>query len=161
MFAIKQPVPVDADTLTLLNACTMIGDVNMFLSQRYDDNDDDAPPTTWGELEIMIAEPAWRRKGLAQEALKLLLHYITTSPTPHPTATPRASSPVCTALPIPKEHLFVRVSMYNTPSMALFEKLGFVRVKENAVFEEVELGLPHEASIVCATPRAILAWPEA
>ena len=45
----------------------MVGDVNLFF------NDLDDP--TVAEVEIMIAEPSCRRKGLAVEALKLFLYY--------------------------------------------------------------------------------------
>ena len=41
----------------------MVGDVNAFLY----------PETC--ELEIMIAEPSYRRKGLAKEATSLMIRY--------------------------------------------------------------------------------------
>jgi RimJ/RimL family protein N-acetyltransferase len=46
----------------------MAGDVNMFL------NDPDGDRTV-AEIEIMIAEPACRRKGLARESLLLMMAY--------------------------------------------------------------------------------------
>jgi RimJ/RimL family protein N-acetyltransferase len=45
----------------------MVGDVNLFMND-YDDSKN-------AEIEIMIAEPRYRRCGLAREALKLMIHY--------------------------------------------------------------------------------------
>ncbi len=45
----------------------MAGDVNLF----FNDEDD----TTNCEIEIMIAEPTYRRKGFAREALRLMMAY--------------------------------------------------------------------------------------
>jgi hypothetical protein len=46
----------------------MIGDVNIFLN----DCDDDL---TFGEIEIMIAEEAYRRAGYGLEGLKMMMAY--------------------------------------------------------------------------------------
>ena len=45
----------------------MIGDVNIFLNDQ-----DDA---TFGEIEIMIAEEAYRRGGRGLEALRIMMAY--------------------------------------------------------------------------------------
>lgn len=45
----------------------MAGDVNLFF------NDLDEPGLC--EVEVMVAEERWRRKGLAREALLMLLRY--------------------------------------------------------------------------------------
>jgi len=76
----------------------------------------------------MIAESAFRRKGLASEALQLLLSYATSTAYPP-------------ALPVPAEKFVVRIGDANTPSIKLFEKLGFVTTKHVAVFEEIEMRL--------------------
>jgi len=164
----ERPVPKDANIATLLASCSMAGDVNAFLSERYDEeqlhdetdavNDlADAPPSVWAELEVMIAEPRWRRQGLAREALQMLLYFLTADPTPCASSdTPHRS----TALPIAKSRLFARISMYNAPSIALFEQLGFIRGKEYTVFEEVELRVTDESLIQCTKPLAVLEWPE-
>ena len=47
----------------------MAGDVNLYLG-RYEDDD-----PTEAEIEIMVAEPASRRKGIALEALQLMMGY--------------------------------------------------------------------------------------
>ena len=46
----------------------LIGDVNIFV------HDLQGEPFN-GEIEVMIAEPAYRRRGLASEALQLMMHY--------------------------------------------------------------------------------------
>lgn len=49
--------------------CMMCGDVNLFIS-----NDSDTGETI-GEIEIMIAERESRSRGIATEALKIMMHY--------------------------------------------------------------------------------------
>lgn len=46
----------------------MIGDVNIF----FNDPDNDR---TFGEIEVMIAEPDYRRGGRGIEALKMMMGY--------------------------------------------------------------------------------------
>ncbi|WFD05135.1 hypothetical protein MVES1_000461 [Malassezia vespertilionis] len=119
-------------------ACPMIGDVNVFLGERDEEED-----IVCGEMEVMIAEHAYRRQGFASEALQLLMHYITmvrAEPFPlHPT------------------HLFARIGLANAPSIALFERLGFVRFKENTVFQEVEVRARADR-FQRRAPDAVLTW---
>jgi RimJ/RimL family protein N-acetyltransferase len=112
----------------------MIGDVNLFFSDfPPSSSDDDEDPSeavaaaataasdaTWAECEVMIAEIAFRRKGCAQEALQLMLSYALQN--------------------LPRPPLFfARISASNKSSLALFQKLGFVRHRVTEVFQEVEL----------------------
>ncbi|KAI0757791.1 acyl-CoA N-acyltransferase [Daedaleopsis nitida] len=115
--------PRDAATLTpeLLAGQPMIGDVNLFLRGSPDDEEGFEV-----EVEIMIAEAAYRRKGVAYTALQLMLSYTTDAASPAP-------------LPIPKERLVARIGDKNEPSIRLFQKLGFSVTKRVSVFEEVEL----------------------
>lgn len=46
----------------------MVGDVNIFF------NDPDNDPT-FGEIEVMIAEPEFRRTGRGKEALEIIMGY--------------------------------------------------------------------------------------
>jgi hypothetical protein len=46
----------------------MVGDVNIF----FNDPDQDA---TFGEIEVMIAEPEYRRTSRGREALKIIMGY--------------------------------------------------------------------------------------
>lgn len=85
--------------------------------------------------DCFVAEPAFRRKGLALTALQLLLSYAT-EPAP---ASPSSSSHA--PLLIPKDKLVVRVGERNEPSIRLFEKLGFTITKRVEVFEEIEMRL--------------------
>ncbi|KAL7285980.1 hypothetical protein ACG7TL_001095 [Trametes sanguinea] len=103
-----------------LSGLPMIGDVNLFFKGAPDEEDFEV------EVEIMIAEPAYRRRGIAHTALQLLLSYATDPASPSP-------------LPIPKERLVARIGDKNEPSIRLFEKLGFSVTKRVPVFEEVEL----------------------
>lgn len=108
----------------------MIGDVNLFLSDLEDDEDTDTTKSQeanakQGELEIMIAESTARRKGYAQQALKLMMSYACQSP----------------SLSLKPEHLLVKIGRQNHGSIAMFGRLGFVIVKEVEVFNEVEMRL--------------------
>ncbi|KAI6037674.1 GNAT domain-containing protein [Pisolithus marmoratus] len=96
----------------------MVGDVNLFLKGHPSDEDFEA------EVEIMIAESDYRRRGLALEALQLMLSYATGSP----------SAFMCQPL-----SQVIRVARDNRPSISLFEKLRFSIVRVVQVFDEVEM----------------------
>ncbi|KAL7416820.1 GNAT domain-containing protein [Mrakia frigida] len=110
--------PIPPLTPEELAAAPMIGDVNLFLH----------PPEEEGDLgdvecEVMIAELAYRRKHLAQQALSLLLQYATSAP-----------------LSLPASRNFVaKISTSNPASLALFRKLGFGIVKISEVWQEWEV----------------------
>ncbi|KAJ3117619.1 N-acetyltransferase 9 [Physocladia obscura] len=102
------------DDLLLRIGGGMVGDVNLYFTDFED-------PMGRPEIEVMIAEPSMRRKGIALEALQLLMHYAVTN--------------------IPSIHTFVaKISLKNNASRALFtKKLGFVQVSISEVFGEVTL----------------------
>ncbi|KIK64061.1 hypothetical protein GYMLUDRAFT_161710 [Collybiopsis luxurians FD-317 M1] len=132
----------------------MIGDVNVFFSgspgtQKHDsgskiDSDDEEEFTA--EAEIMIAEPSFRRKGFAKEALQLMFSYVTGCPPQYFTQHPQTDRPPTLQhhikMPnlVPPTCLITRISDTNLPSIKLFESLGFRITKEIKVFEEVEMG---------------------
>ncbi|KAI9591490.1 GNAT domain-containing protein [Syncephalis fuscata] len=92
----------------------MIGDVNLFL------NDMDDPHCA--EIEIMIAEPDYRRHGAATEALQMMMHYGST------------------VLGLRK--FVAKIGMKNTGSIHLFtNKLHFEQVSVSQVFEEITFAL--------------------
>ncbi|TFY68859.1 hypothetical protein EVG20_g3379 [Dentipellis fragilis] len=59
--------PASTPTPAQIAALPMVGDVNLFLKGAPADDDFEA------EVEVMIADPAYRRRGLAHHALSLLL----------------------------------------------------------------------------------------
>ncbi|CAL1697196.1 unnamed protein product [Somion occarium] len=98
----------------------MIGDVNLFFKGSPLDEDFEV------EAEVMIADPAYRRRGYASRALQLLLSYATSPSSPAP-------------LPIPPHVLVVRIGEGNGASLRVFERLGFVITKRVEVFKELEM----------------------
>ena len=100
-------------------ASAMVGDVNMFV-----DRDDGAA----GEVEVMVAETKFRRRGLGREAVELLLGY--------------ASRVVGT------RRFFAKIGEANAASLALFrERLGFVDCGYAEAFKEVEVELRLDAPL--------------
>ncbi|CAM6128424.1 unnamed protein product [Calypogeia fissa] len=91
----------------------MVGDVNIFMN---DSNDQHA-----AELLVMIAEPLSRGKGLAKEAVQLMMKYASQN------------------LGISKFR--VKIDDFNSASLRLFQKLGFQNVAYSEVFKEVTLEL--------------------
>lgn len=91
----------------------MIGDVNLFLN---DPDDYHA-----AEIEVMIAEAAFRGKGIASEALKLLIEYA--------------------AIELKLCRFIAKISNINTPSLNLFHKLGFKETGQSHIFNETTLEL--------------------
>lgn len=88
----------------------MAGDCNLFMESME-------PGET--EIEVMIAEEKSRRKGLAEESLKMLMFYAI-------------------------EHLGIKrfiakIKNHNHPSLNLFQKLGFSIEKSVEIFQELHL----------------------
>ncbi|KAE9395725.1 hypothetical protein BT96DRAFT_922656 [Gymnopus androsaceus JB14] len=134
-----------------ISSLSMVGDVNIFFSgspmsvldsRTKPASDDDQEFTA--EAEVMIAEVSYRRRGYAEEALRLMFQYTTGCPagyfTPHPQMEASLTG-VHYKMPftIPPSSLITRISDTNTPSIKLFEKLGFRITKHIQVFEEVEM----------------------
>ena len=92
----------------------MIGDVNLFL------NNDEQCRTA--ELDVMIAEPNARRKGLGRRSALAMMYYGI-----HYWAI---------------NAFIVKIGMNNHASLQLFASLGFKRVSESQVFQEATLALP-------------------
>jgi len=93
---------------------SMCGDVNVFFHSYL---------PNIGELEVMVAEETSRRKGIAQEAITLMMNYV------------RHSFDV---------HQFIaKISAVNESSLCLFrDKLGFSVVEYIQAFDEYELAAP-------------------
>ncbi|KAG7396526.1 N-acetyltransferase 9 [Phytophthora boehmeriae] len=91
----------------------MAGDVNLFF------NDYDDPLAC--EIEVMIAEEKYRRKGFAEEAVKLMMAYATSK--------------------LNVTRFFCKINDSNDASLQLFNKLGYVKCNYVAAFQEVEMEL--------------------
>lgn len=92
---------------------TMIGDVNFF----FNDHDD----ARACEIEIMIAEPSYRRKGYATEALETFMAYG--------------------AMELGVTTFVAKIGFENEPSLGLFARLGYVERSRSEIFQEVTLEL--------------------
>ena len=129
-----------ANDLTL----NMVGDVNAFFSEIIADpiNDDDEGQPTGefsAELEVMIAERSHRRKGLAREALLLLVYFI------------------LKRVQLPIREFVAKISDGNDASMRLFTmKLGFKTRRRLEIFSQTELVLDANTARELATR----AWDE-
>ena len=88
----------------------MAGDINLFLH----DNDD---PYN-AEVDIMIGEPCYRNKGLATEALNLIMHFGIHK--------------------LQIKRFFAKISETNEASIRLFERMGFERINYSEVWKEIE-----------------------
>ncbi|XP_077358025.1 alpha/beta-tubulin-N-acetyltransferase 9-like isoform X4 [Festucalex cinctus] len=89
----------------------MIGDVNFFLSDPED--------LSLAELEIMIAEPDYRGKGIGKEVTQMMMHYGVAK------------------LGINKFQ--AKIGLDNEVSISMFKKLHFHQVSVCQVFKEVTL----------------------
>ncbi|XP_067100830.1 N-acetyltransferase 9 isoform X1 [Osmerus mordax] len=91
----------------------MVGDVNIFLTDPSD--------PSLAELEIMIAEPCYRGKGLGKEVTWMMICYGVTK------------------LGIQKFE--AKIGLDNKVSIAMFKKFHFHELSVSEVFKEVTLGL--------------------
>lgn len=97
----------------------MMGDVNLFLTEPDD--------SSKAELEVMIAEPRCRGKGIGTEVATMMMMYGITK------------------LGIQKFQ--VKVGLENQISINMFKKLQFKEVSTCAVFKEVTMELPIDLSV--------------
>lgn len=92
--------------------------------------------------------------------MTLLVSYITSSPTPTPTQAPASQSHA--TLPIQPANLFVKISLSNEPSIALFRSLGFRQYKVNEKWEEMEMHLEGDSQIKKQLQKFdVYRWPMA
>jgi RimJ/RimL family protein N-acetyltransferase len=134
----------------------MIGDINLFLFDSEEDEEDDAPSahdtqeqrSVIGELELMIASPTHRRQGYGRAALEAFLAYISghwdeisQEYSSSDDANVGVDREQAASAGVPRlQYLRVRIQETNVGSIRLFENLGFVRTHEGAnYFGEVEL----------------------
>ncbi|EGT57145.1 hypothetical protein CAEBREN_22421 [Caenorhabditis brenneri] len=105
----------------------MVGDVNLFISTSAS-SENPSEDVTEGEVEIMIAEPSGRGKGIGEEAVSLIISW---------------------ALKNLQINVFrAKITDDNTPSLSLFQKkLGFEQVGYSTAFKEYTLELPQDRLI--------------
>ncbi|KRX14445.1 NADPH--cytochrome P450 reductase [Trichinella nelsoni] len=89
----------------------MVGDVNLFFT----------PDQSSAEVEVMIAEPAWRGRGLGKEAVKMMLVYAFQQ--------------------LHVERFVAKIRSDNEPSLALFQSLQFKQFCRVDVFQELHMEL--------------------
>jgi RimJ/RimL family protein N-acetyltransferase len=116
-YAMQASWQEDSDKCTFiiesLEDGTMVGDVNLFF------NDPQDPRAA--EIEVMIAEQDYRRRGFGREALSLMMSYG------------------CQDLGVTR--FVAKVALKNEPSLRLFESLGFLCIGTSQVFQESHLEL--------------------
>ncbi|KAI3928483.1 hypothetical protein MKW98_024084 [Papaver atlanticum] len=92
----------------------MVGDVNIYM------NDLDDPQMA--EIEIMIAEPKSRGKGLGKEAVLMMMAFAVKN--------------------LSIQSFRVKIGESNSASLNLFRNLGFEVTLHSEIFKEVTLELP-------------------
>ncbi|XP_054455095.1 N-acetyltransferase 9 [Anoplopoma fimbria] len=97
----------------------MVGDVNIFLT-------DPADPTL-AELEIMIAEPGHRGKGIGKEATHMMMSYGVTK--------------------LGVKKFEAKIGLNNQVSIAMFKKLHFQEASVCKVFKEMTLEMTVDDSV--------------
>jgi len=124
----------------------MIGDVNLFL-YPYDD-DDEKTPTEYcvAEVDIMIASPSHRGKGLGRAVVSTLLRYVSINLDgileEYYAGEKEAQGQSCEYKTVPKlKMLMAKINEGNANSIALFKSLGFEQEGEVNYFGEVKLVL--------------------
>ncbi|KAL1793009.1 hypothetical protein ACET3X_007991 [Alternaria dauci] len=124
----------------------MVGDVNLFLYPGEEDDNDDAGQQdnsetekvdTVGELEIMIARPSARGKGLGKEALQAFMWYIATSLPAIMEEYAKGANDTDKLKSL--SYLRVKIDKDNVRSLELFKRLRFKQVSGPNYFGEVEL----------------------
>lgn len=112
----------DSD-FVIRNLNAMVGDVNLFLSQEDDDSDEeeDLPSERpkQAELNIMIAEQGYQKRGMGKEASCLMMIYGSRT--------------------LGIRRFFCKIDEDNHASRSLFDKLGFLQCDYAECFKQVEL----------------------
>lgn len=132
----------------------MIGDVNMFLSLAHDEDSEGeeipTKPFIKGELELMIATNANRRKGYGRATLMAFMAYIRKHEeeiiTDFLAGEGQVDEKAARCIERGLE-LGVKIGEGNKSSKGLFESMGFEQVGEVNYFGEVELKLKEDKKI--------------
>ena len=141
----------------------MIGDVNLFLHKDFevDENGEDTGKAYLkGEIELMIADPEHRGKGLGKATLLAFLRYIREKEAQiiktfvegeeaSENGTADLGDHIC---------LGVKIGEDNERSRKLFGSVGFKQVGEPNYFKEVELQLLDRQLLDCGKVQGIDPW---
>lgn len=129
----------------------MIGDINFFLYPWDEEDDDDGEgqtsssgPTRYiGEVDIMIADPKDRGKGLGRATVATFLHYIVhhSAEILREYASGEAKGQNSDAKPAELRLLMVKIKANNEGSIALFNSLGFTQQGGTNYFGEIKMTL--------------------
>ncbi|XP_070783494.1 alpha/beta-tubulin-N-acetyltransferase 9 [Enoplosus armatus] len=107
-----------ADTSVGEEQC-MVGDVNIFLTDPTD--------PSLAELEIMIAEPSFRGKGIGKEVTRMMMCYG--------------------VIKLGVKKFQAKIGLNNQVSIAMFKKLHFQEVSVCKVFKEATLEMTVDESV--------------
>jgi RimJ/RimL family protein N-acetyltransferase len=128
----------------------MIGDINLFIHPADDDEEGGEWTAIRGggrcdaEIDIMLAEPAFRAKGIGKAAVRALIGYVCRHADGIMGEYSR-SLPSWAGAAATLRDLMVKIQATNAGSMRLFEGAGFARVNKGTnYFGEVELVLAGE-----------------
>ncbi|OBZ84550.1 N-acetyltransferase 9 [Choanephora cucurbitarum] len=125
--------PLDLTTMStteIMQKTIMIGDVNIF----FNDPDNDR---TFGEIELMIAEPDYRKTGRGTEALKIMMTYGTID---YITIHRHILTGTIALETLDVKTFHAKVSLKNQPSIQLFQsKFKYYPISVSTVFEEMTL----------------------
>jgi RimJ/RimL family protein N-acetyltransferase len=126
----------------------MLGDVNLFLSEDEDspgeEDEYQGSKAVIGEIEIMIAVPTARRKGLALSSLQAFLAYISGN-LEAILEEYRVGSDERSERYL--RYLRVKIDKDNVGSVGLFTKMGFEKVGCVNYFGEVEMRMGVEGMV--------------
>lgn len=138
-----------------------VGDVNLFFEQRSrspskseggggGESSEAEPPQTsapsylheTAEVEVMIADPLSRGKGIAKEAVLLCLWWASVGATTAAKGARGSDSSSSSPVLLPRLRLAkVKIGRKNAASLALFKSMGFAKTGGSDFFQEDHLGL--------------------
>lgn len=124
----------------------MIGDVNLFLQKDFevDKNGEDTEKAYMkGEIELMIADPEYRGKGIGKATLLAFLRYIREKEAQIIKTFVEGEEASGNGIVDLGDHirLAVKIGEDNERSKKLFGSVGFEQIGEPNYFKEVELQL--------------------
>ncbi|KAI3649658.1 hypothetical protein MP228_005290 [Amoeboaphelidium protococcarum] len=115
----------------------MIGDVNIFLHKERRDEGSSADNANQqdqvGEIEIMIAESAARKRGIGRLCVQMMLLYAWRN--------------------LQVKRVMAKVGENNLGSLALFRNLGFTQSAYTKVFEEYTFELSLTEDVIKYYPQ--------